>query len=190
MDTINSGLIKIATALGVSDFSGCETAVDYLGKIAEHYGVTVFNFDTIAEALAAIAGGIVFGGSNPVTVAASDKEAYWGTNVSDMQTGLTVSGGKITGTLKYLDEGQLVTDWGEGYFMALKFTKNNANASSIKVGMKPSVSSGLVELDADMDAVIKVTDKNVQLFEVLCSDGSVTFEQDYDLSDLTLEPKE
>lgn len=57
MDTINSGLIKVATALGVSDFSGCETAVDYLGKIAEHYGVTIFNFNTIAEALAAIAGG-------------------------------------------------------------------------------------------------------------------------------------
>ena len=190
-NTINSSIKKIAVALGVSDFSGCEIASDYLEKVAGHYGVTVFSSnDTVADVCDKIAGGIVFGGSNPVTVAASDAEAYWGTNVSDMQSDIVVSGGKITGTLKYLSEGQLVKDWGEGYFIALKFTKNNAAATSIKVGLKPSVSSGLVELDADMDAVIKITDKERQVFVVLCSNGSVFFEQHYDLSELTLEEPE
>ena len=53
-----------------------------------------------------------------VTVAAATKPSYWGTAVSDMQSNIAVSGNKITGTLKYLAEGQLVTDWGAGNFLA------------------------------------------------------------------------
>lgn len=163
--TISEALATLAGVYGVTDIDGNETAATLIEKVA---------------------GGVVFGASN-VTVAASDKESYWGTNVSAMQTSLAVANGAITGTLHKLTSGQLVKDWGEGYFMALKFTKNNAKAASIKVGMKPSVSSGLVELDADMDAVVKVTDKNKQKFEVLCTtaDG-VAFASLYDLSGLTL----
>ena len=165
------------------------TVVKSLTKIAKLYGVTEFSEnDTTDEMLDKIAGGMVFGSSN-VTVAGVTPatKKYWGTAVSDMQTSVSVSDGAITGTLHKLTSGQLVTDWGEGYFIALKFTKNNDKATSIKVGLKPSVSSGLVELDADMDGVFKITDKNKQKFIVRCSDGVESFDSVYDLSGLTLE---
>lgn len=121
-----------------------------------------------------------------VTVAAATKASYWGTAVSDMQTGITVTGNKITGTLKYLDEGQLVTDWGAGNFMALKFTVPDV-ATSCKVGLDPSVSSGLVELDEDKDGVFKVTDNETQKFVIVTTDGTYTLRQEFDLSELTCE---
>lgn len=165
------------------------TVVKSLSKIAKIYNVQeIGENDTTDEIIDKIAGGIVFGSSN-VTVAGatpSTKE-YWGTKVSDMQSSISVANGAITGTLKKLTSGQLVTDWGAGYFLALKFTKNNNAASSIKVGLRPSVSSGLVELDEDMDGVFKISDKDGQVFIVRCSDGSVSYDSIYDLSGLTLQ---
>jgi hypothetical protein len=105
-----------------------------------------------------------------------------------MQTSVAVANGAITGTLHKLTSGQLVTDWGEGYFIALKFTKNNAAATSIKVGLRPSMGSGLVELDADMDGVFKITDKDAQVFVVRCTDADGNaYESIYDLSGLELD---
>ena len=60
---------------------------------------------------------------------------------------IVISGGKITGTLKYLSSGQLVTDWGAGYFMALKFSDIDPRLTTVKVGLTPSEGSGLVALD-------------------------------------------
>ena len=106
-----------------------------------------------------------------------------------MQSGLTVGTDKITGTLSYLSTGQLVTDWGAGNFMALKFTDIDSDATSVKVGMEPSVSSGLVEIidDPDKNGVFKVTDKDTQKFVVIQSDGVFSKKQVYDLSELTVE---
>ena len=105
-----------------------------------------------------------------------------------MQSDVAISNGAVTGTLHKLTSGQLVTDWGEGYFLALKFTKNNAKITSIKVGLIPSASSmPLQELDADMDGVFKITDKSKQLFEILVSDGNVSHPIFLDLSGLTLD---
>lgn len=107
-----------------------------------------------------------------------------------MQTGLTVGSGKITGTLHKLSTGQLVTDWGAGYFMALKFTDIDDSATSIMVGMDPSQGSGLVELidDPDKNGVFKVTDKDAQKFVVHSYGDGTTYVQEFDLSELTLEP--
>lgn len=121
-----------------------------------------------------------------VTPAAATKDAYWGTSVSDMQTGITVTGDKITGTLKYLDEGQLVTDWGAGNFLALKFTVPT-QATSCRVGLDPSEGSGLVELDSDKDGVFKITNKDTQRFVIVTTDGKYTLTQVFDLSELTCE---
>lgn len=118
-----------------------------------------------------------------VTPAAATKASYWGTAVSAMQSDIAIANGKITGTLKYLDEGQLVTDWGEGNFMALKFTVPDG-ATSCKVGLDPSVSSGLVELDEDKDGVFKVTDNETQKFVIVTTDGAHTLRQEFDLSEL------
>jgi len=152
------------------------------------YNVTDFNEnDTTDEVLDKISGGVIFGSSNVTPASPASNKNYWGTTVSTMQTGVTVANGAITGTLHKLTSGSLVDVWGAGYFLALKFTKDNANATSIKVGLRPSVSSGLVELDADMDGVFKITDKDNQVFVIQCSDGEVTYTKTYDLSGLTLD---
>ena len=101
-----------------------------------------------------------------------------------MQTSLAVSGHELTGTLKYLSSGQLVTDWGAGNFMALQFGDGTEGAVT-RVGLEPSVSSGLVALDEDRDAVIKVTDKTNQKLVVETTYNGVTYKDYYDLSGLT-----
>ena len=164
------------------------TVVNSLVTLAKVYNVQDFTqADTIDELLDKISGGIVFGASNVTPASPASNKKYWGTLVSDMQTSVTVTGTAITGTLKKLTTGSLVDVWGEGYFLALKFTKDNAKATSIKVGLRPSASNmPLQELDADMDGVFKITDKDKQVFIVSCSDGSVTYNTVYDLSGLTL----
>ena len=129
------------------------------------------------------------GGLKGLTVAAeSGTTDFWGTLASAMQTNLAVADGKITGTLNKLTSGQLVTDWGEGYFMALKFTNPDEDATSIKVGMEPSQGSGLVELlgDPDMNGVFKVTDKDAQVFKAVTTKGKYKKTVEFDLSDLVL----
>lgn len=111
----------------------------------------------------------------------------FGTLVSDIQTGLTVTDNAITGTLKYLDTGSIPGVWGDGNFMALKFTNIDPRATSVLVGMDPSQSSGLVEIinDPDRNGVFKVTDKDNQEFKVVITDGTQTTTKTYDLSGLT-----
>ena len=128
-------------------------------------------------------------GSIPqVTVSAMDaSEEVFGYTVSQLQTGVTVTGNKITGTLHYISSGSLAQTWGAGNFIALNFTQIPAGATSCKVGMYPSVSSGLVELDADHKAVIKVTDKNEQRLKVVTTVNGDATTQTFDLSGLTCE---
>lgn len=164
------------------------TVVKSLSKIAKLYNVTdIGQNDTTDEILDKIAGGIAFGSSNVTLASPTANTDFWGTKTSDMQTSVAVADGAITGTLKKLTSGQLVTDWGEGYFLSLKFTKNNAKITDIKVGLDPSVSSGLVSLDPDMLGVFKITNKDAQKFVVISTDGEVSFKQTYDLSGLTLQ---
>lgn len=114
----------------------------------------------------------------------------WGTPVSAIQkSDVAVNGNKITGTLKYLDEGQLVTDWGEGYFLCMHWTDPDTKATSLKVGLVPSVSSGMVEClnDPDRNGVFKVTDKDTQVLRIVQSATGYKNVQNFDLSGLTLE---
>ena len=109
-----------------------------------------------------------------------------GIKVKDMQKDVVVSDGKITGKLFKLTEGSLVDRWGEGYFMALKFTgATEASVTSCLVGMNPSVGSGLVELkgDPDQNGAFKVSNKG-QAFEV--QQTVVTTSVMYDCSGLVL----
>lgn len=110
-------------------------------------------------------------------------------NVSDIQSNVAVTGNKITGTLKYLDGSDPISGyWGAGNFLALKFSDIDPKATSVKVGMDPSQSSGLVELigDPDMNGVFKVTNKSAQVFKVVITDGHATKTQTFDLSELVL----
>lgn len=105
-----------------------------------------------------------------------------------MQTGVTVANGKITGTLTKLTSGQLVTDWGEGYFIALKFDdfSSGLTYNDVKVGLLPSEGAGLQKLDSDKDGVFKITDKNTQKIMVVQTKGKDQRTDLYDLSGLTL----
>lgn len=163
-----------------------ETIRDALKMLAVVHGVDASQInDDTSDIIKAIAGADAY--KSGVSFASADaNEDFWGTKTSQMQTGLTVANGAITGTLTKLTSGSLVDTWGEGYFIALKFTKNNAKLTSIKVGMNPSVSSGLVELEPDMLGVFKVTDKDSQRFEILATDGELEFASFFDLSGLTL----
>ena len=107
-----------------------------------------------------------------------------------MQTSVSVSGKAITGTLTKLTSGQLVTDWGEGYFLALKFSNFSSGLTykDVKVGLTPSQGSGLVTLDSDCNGVFKITDKDNQKFVIEQSkDGVGILRETYDLSGLTLD---
>ena len=106
-----------------------------------------------------------------------------------MQSDVLVSGKRITGTLTKLTSGQLVTDWGEGYFLALKFDdfSEGLTYADVKVGLSPSQGSGLVTLDSDKNGVFKITDKNVQRLVVQqAKTGVGRLTEYYDLTGLTL----
>ena len=106
-----------------------------------------------------------------------------------MQSDVAVSDDAITGTLKYLDTGDLVDAWGAGTFIALNFTDIPSTATSVKVGLDPSYGSGLVEIidDPDKNGAWKITDKNSQVFKVVTTDGTNTITKSYDLSGLTVQ---
>lgn len=108
-----------------------------------------------------------------------------------MQSDVSISSGNAVGTLKYLSGSNAITNkWGEGNFIALKFSASSwSTYTSVKVGLEPSQSSGLVELinDPDKNGVFKVTNKDVQRFKIVAvgSAGEVT--QYINLSSLTCE---
>lgn len=120
----------------------------------------------------------------------------FGTQVSDLQSNVSIANGAVSGTLKYYSDSSkpLVQDWGAGNFLSVKFTNIDSDATSVLVGLEPSAGSGLVELidDPDKNGVFKITDKNTQKFKVIQStkgsDGSTyTNTQTFDLSGLTCE---
>ena len=114
--------------------------------------------------------------------------SLFNTLVSDMQDNIVVSDRAISGTLKKLTSGDLVDAWGEGYFVALQFLNIDSRATSIKVGLDPSQSSGLVEIidDPDKNGAFKITDKDAQVFKVVTTDGTHTDTKTYSLAGLTL----
>lgn len=114
---------------------------------------------------------------------------FWGTTASQMQDDIAVTGDKITGTLTKLTEGQLVNDWGEGYFLALKWSDLASGITSLKVGLTWSDGSGLIECLDDMDrnGVFKIADKDTQKFTIVQTTASGKKTDYYDLSGLVLE---
>ena len=112
-------------------------------------------------------------------------------DVSDLQDDdVTVTGNKITGTVKYMDADNAITQvWGAGNFLTLKFSDIDERATSVKVGLDPSAGSGLAELinDPDKNGIFKISNKFAQKFVMITSDGKRSIEQRFDLSGLTLE---
>ena len=108
-----------------------------------------------------------------------------------MQSSLSASGGKITGTLKYLTTGQLVNDWGEGYFIAVGFSNysDGLTYADVEVGITPTEGAGLVHLDSDQDAVLKVTNKTQRITAIQTDASGHKRQQFWSLADITYAPK-
>lgn len=102
-----------------------------------------------------------------------------------MQSGITVSGNKITGTLIKQTAGVPAEYWGEGYFIGLKFTPDS-DATVTKVGLAPSEGTGLLPLDEDNLAMLKITNKDKQILKVVSSRTGEEKTWTFDLSGLTL----
>ena len=84
-----------------------------------------------------------------------------------MQDDITITGDKITGSLKFIEGGLSPSGplSGDGYFMALKWSAPEEGVTSLKVGLQPSEGTGLVEAidDPDHNGVFKVANKNQKL---------------------------
>ena len=111
--------------------------------------------------------------------------------VSSLQASdVAVANGAVTGTVKYLSGDNAITQvWGPGNFLALNWTNLDPKAKSVLVGLEPSAGSGLVEAygDPDHNGIFKITNKNLQKFKMVQSDGVHSTVQYLDLSGLTLQ---
>lgn len=113
------------------------------------------------------------------------------TPVSDLQTNVSFANGRATGTIKYYSTpGAIVDYWGAGNFLAFKISNIDSNTTSCKVGLEPSMGTGLVEIinDPDKNGIAKLDDVTIQKFKVVQTDNAGHKNvQLYDLSGLTLE---
>ena len=129
-----------------------------------------------------------------VAADAADKTYPWTDKTpGDFQDDVAVVGGKITGTLAFMEGGLSPSGplAGDGYFLALKFDNfaQGLTYANVKVGLVPSASGmGLLTLDSDKDAVFKITNKNTQILKVVQEDSAGHKNvQIFDLKGLTLE---
>lgn len=112
---------------------------------------------------------------------------------ADFQSDIAVSGGEVTGELKFIEGGLAPSGplAGDGYFLALKFDNYSSGLTyaNVKVGIVPSASGmALQTLDSDKDAVFKITDKANQKVKVVQTDSAGHKNvQLFGLSGLTLE---
>lgn len=124
----------------------------------------------------------------PLTVAAKQgSDTIFGHTVSTLQIGITVADGRIAGMLKHVASGSLPDVWGAGNFLALDFSNGDEGATAHWVGLSPSASSGIVQLDSDMDAAFKITDPATQKLLVISSNDVSSKTTVYDLSGLVCE---
>ena len=112
-----------------------------------------------------------------------------------MQTGVTVEGNDIKGTLHYLENGIPEAGFpeGGGYFLALHWSNPDADATSLKVGVQPSaIGMDLVECinDTDRNGVFKITPELNQRFVIIQSNANGNTKQYFSLDQLTFEGDE
>lgn len=134
------------------------------------------------------------------TLAPLSLTEVFGYDITDIQTDVAVSGANVTGTSKYLEDGQLVDAHGAGNFIAVEVYDIPATATSVKLGMFPTFKngefhwddSGLQEIidDPDKGGVYKITDKSIQKIKILVTDGTKVHSQLFGLKGVTLLPAE
>ena len=129
-----------------------------------------------------------FGGIENLSLTATEDEVtlYGGKVASDLQTNLTIEGKTISGTLKFIEGGLAEEGYlaGDGYFMAVTWSEPEEGITSVKVGLEPSLESGLVEGidDPDRTLVAKVTPAMNQKAVFVQSDGNNSRTQYFNLN--------
>ena len=127
-----------------------------------------------------------------LTVEPEDGEGILlGKQVSDLQSGLTVTSSRISGTLNYVtDYTQFSGDpeLQEGHYMALKFEAPEGSTTTIQM-LGGDIVRPPVELDSDMNAVVRVTNPAKQTFKVVTTmNGADDIVKVYHLAGLKLLP--
>lgn len=116
----------------------------------------------------------------------SPLEDLFGKTIGDLQTGVSISGNNISGTLKYVDDYigfSSKTEEQTGNYLVLHFATDVADAKITVTVTKPSV------LDADGIIVLRIADKDSQTVTVVAEkDGYQTARKVFSLTGLTLEP--
>ena len=121
--------------------------------------------------------------SNDVTYPWTDKTA------DDMQSNIVIVDNYVFGTLKYIENGLAQTGplSGSGNFIAIHVDNVPSDATTY-IGLTNSQSSGLVPLDSDSNAVLKITDKTTQkiIISVKYNNGNEE-KREFSLANLVLE---
>lgn len=112
-----------------------------------------------------------------------------GKTVAELQTGVTISGDAISGTLAYVDDytgfsGNPAEQ--AGNYLVLKATTENAS-DTITVELVGGTVGHPVELDSDRNIVIRITNPSTQTIKVVATDGEHSVTKTYSLTGLTLE---
>ena len=108
--------------------------------------------------------------------------------VSDLQTGVSVAANAITGTLKYVTG---YTGFSsdpslqDGNFLALKFATSKPATVTVEI---VGGTSGPVALDADMNWVGRIANKDTQTIRVIATAGGNTITKNYSLTGLVCNP--
>lgn len=117
---------------------------------------------------------------------------FLGKSASDLQTGIKVSGGKITGTLKYVTGYTGFSgdpEEQEGHFLALHYYIPDLTGYALTVEEMGGTGSP-VTLDADGLHILRIVNKAHKIKVTASKQGEGTFERVYDLSGLTLAAQE
>ena len=112
--------------------------------------------------------------------------------VNTFQSGISVANGAITGTLTKTDAFE--NSWGEGYFLALKWSGADLTNTVVTVGLSPTAGTGMLPLDSDKNCLFNISmfdddDKPTQKVVVRATskaDPQFFVEEEFDLSGLTL----
>lgn len=177
MNALNTGGFQIQT----TDKEKGKFAFEFMG----HYSMGAQ--DTVPYEIFVRQGGVATVGVE----AEAGTTTVLGELVSDLQSNVAVGADAITGTLKYVEGYTGFSsdpELQDGNFLALKFTADDwSKFTSVKVGLEPSMGSGLVEIknDPDKNGVFRVANTN-QKFKVVATDGADTTTKVYSLAGLVL----
>lgn len=107
--------------------------------------------------------------------------------VSDLQSGILFHDDYVTGTLKYVTGYTGYSgdpELQEGNFLAIKVTATDGATVTVEL---LGGASGPIELDSDMDAVVRIANKATQKLKVKeTTAGGTVIEKVYSLKSLTL----